>query len=951
MNKFLLLTLLIAGIGTAYAQPMPSLSRMVKPTLPEAMRTPIKAPQNSVYHNNFDSYDDFDQCTILDKNNDGLCWDWMTYAGQSFAYCYGTDSQLTANDWLITPPVSLQAGHSYKFEVETQALGSTIEKFEARFGTGYHVEDLTMPAIPPTVLGETTDQAVTVTGQRIDISQNGDYRFAYHLMSDPYTSGVAVLSMSVIDLGESTSDEPVLLYSETFESAASFIPYNIYDVNGDGATWSHNATEKCAQYTYSSVNNADDWLITPALPMRVGRDYKLSFRCRTLSETEKLEVRIGTGDKPADQTTVLVETLNLSKRDDRVVTVPLFTVDHTQDYHISFHAVSDHDCHKIYVDDIEIYDIGANGQTEDPGEKPEPQGLPVPYSVDMTDPAVFATYDVFDANYDGRTWRYSPIINCTFYGFSPERNADDWLFSPEIALKAGKIYRLTVTAASRGLEFPERFEARLGTGTAPDQYTIAAIDPTEIVMNVGDPAIRYHSNRLSVENDGAYKIGIHAISDANMSDLLVHHIDLEEVFADAPQAVTALTAEPDPTGLLQATISFTAPTHDFAEHLLSAPLSHIEVLRNGVMIRTFSDVQPGTDISFVDDGEGIVEGTNQYTVVPYVGDHAGDSAQVNIFVGSDVPQRVPSLSATDQGESILLQWEEVARTGVNGGTVYPAHVKYNIYEAIPVYDLGVMIDIRFNYIQTAEGLQTIISHPELNRGAHEPIHYAVCPVNSAGEGKASYANLMKGAPYALPFKESFPAISVNSYLAVDTDCAGQESGLYLSENASDNDGGALAFVSYEPDRYVAVFTGKIDMTKGEQPKLIFDARNAIGNNTLVVQTMTPNGERQDLMQYVPGADYTTQEIDLSAYAGLLWVRLVFATEFPIYVNPDDGNELNLDNIRVEAKMDGVQQTVWNHDIFPCDVYSPDGTLLRAGARNLEGLSGVVIANGHKYILR
>lgn len=907
-----------------------------------------------IYENNFNTYDDFDECTILDKNNDGECWDWREYNGKTFAYCLGTESLLTANDWLITPPVAMLKGHSYRFMVKTQCLGDKTEKFECKWGTGYHVEQLTQPAIPPTVMDETFADEQTVESNRIDVTADGDYRFAYHMISEPYSTGVAVLSMKVEDLGATADleDEPVLVFAEQFESSASFIPFKTYDLNGDGAVWSHNNTKMCAQYTYSSRNKADDHLVTPALSLQVGRNYKLKFKVSTASMAERLEVLLGTDDKPAAMTEVLLEPTVIAQRAEVELGNDLFKVSASGNYYISFHAISDADADKIYLDDIEIWDIGSNGETDD-GDNPGVEGLSIPYAADMTLPATFAEYSVVDANYDGRTWKYDPIYNTTLYGYSPERDADDWLITPALKFEAGKVYRLTVKAASRGLEFPEKFEAVMGKGTDLDTYTLTVIEPVTIVMNSGDPALSYQSSPISVDEDGAWNIGIHAISAANMSDLLVNGIEVEEVFADAPRAVTDLEAVADPSGLLKATLTFKAPVLDYAGNQLTS-ISKIEVYRDDKLISTLLDITPGQNVKVVDEDPQIQEGMNQYSVLPYVGEHAGDVAQVNLYVGCDIPMKVTGAKGTDLGNSVLLEWNPVSTVGKNGGTVYPDLVTYNIYEAVPEESFGVIVNIKLYPVTSVKGTSAEISTPTMNKGAHTAVHYAVAASTGAGEGPVSYINFMKGKPYELPYEESFAGGGLNSYMSVDTDCTDQYSGLYMSENAADDDNGAIAFVSYEGDKYVAAFTGKMATKDAIKPVVSFKAKNAIGNNTLKVVVITPDNVHHEVAAMNPEEEYEKFEVDITPFRNEIWTRIIFAVEFPFYVDSDYGNELDLDAISIydaENSSVGIIGDDAALMTFPCDVYSIDGTLLRRNAVSLDGLSGIVIVNGHKIILR
>lgn len=911
-----------------------------------------------VYECNFDTYNEFAAFTILDKNGDNVCWDWNEYQGKKFAYCNGTaEYNITSNDWLISPSIALQEGRRYRADITVQLLGYTEEKVEVKIGRGTRAENMTMNVVDATVMGEDYAEESMLPAPAFAVAASGDYNLGIHLISEPYTSGIAVLSLKLYDLGsQQSSDDPVRIYSENFESTTSMQGFTIIDANGDGAIWSHDNTGKRAQYTYSSKNAGDDWLLTPAIEMKPGRNYQLRFKAEAKSMAERIEVRLGESTKLSDQTKVLVAPTEIAKRQQISITSDEWSVSAEGNYYISFHAISDADADKLYIDDIEVYDMGSNGEDPGPGPGPEPKpGLPVPYVADLSQPTVFADFVVHDHNNDGRTWKYDPIFNTTLYMYSKENAADDWLMSPAISLLANVPYRLTITAKSRGEEYPERFEAMLGHGDNPEDMTIEAIAPTVVAMGVNDPAMVFSSGMIRVDADGNYNIGIHAISDVNMSDLLLYEVRLEEVFLDAPLAVTDLQAVADPTGEHEATVSFNAPTHNIGGNAIAGPITKIEVLRDGSLVETLSDVTPGTACSVVDRSTDILDGICQYTVVPYVGEHAGTVAQVSLFIGTDIPTRVTNLRAEDTGSDLRLWWSPVSTTGVNGGVVYPAGVSYRVDRAIPEYFMGMLVNIEYEYITTVTDTEAFVSMPDFNEGEYEPVHFAVTPINKAGEGDPSFANMLKGAPYSLPFMESVAGFSIDSYIAMDTSADDGDSGLYMVRDASDDDGGAFALVSYQPNVYVAMFTGKIRIKDAAKPVLTFDTRNFVGTNLLTVQVIKADASMTPVITdfAAPRDNYRSMEVDLTNFADQPWVRLVFAADYPGYVDATNGNELDIDNIRVyDAEGSGVVEIESNPLNTPFDIYDLNGRLLRRAATSLEGLpAGVVIANGHKYIIR
>lgn len=922
------------------------------------------AAETVVYENNFRTYDDFAACKILDKNNDGICWEWDSMNGSGFAFCYGTDinedmyMQTAANDWIVTPEIPLLKGHSYRMSVNTQLLYDPEEKFECKWGTDYHVEDLTNPAIQPTVMDESFASAKTVDGNRIDVIADGNYRFGFHMMSDAYSDGLALHSIKVVDLGLTSElgNEPVLVFSEKFESLASFTPFTVIDLNGDSNVWSYNSTKGCAMYTYSSKNAADDHLVTPAIPMQVGRNYQLKFKAEADSEVEKIEVLMGRTNKHGDLTQTLVAPVTINKRQSLTLGNDLFKVDATGDWYVSFHAISDPDKFKLYVDDIEIWDIGPNGETEDPGQEPEDKALPIPYDVDMSDPAEFANYTVYDANYDGATWRYDAIVNTTFYGYSKENKANDWLISPDIKFEAGKNYRVIVTMASRGIEYPERFEVKLGHGKDISTYTRTMIEPTVINMNVGDPVLQFYGKPVAVEETGTWNVGIHAISDADMSDILLYRVRIEEVNLAAPTAVTDLTAEPDKTGKLAVTVQYKAPTANYAGETLSQPLTKIELYRGETLIDLQENVAPGSQIKVEDTGAGIVEGMNQYSVVPYIGENDGEIAQVNVYVGCDVPKKLTGVKGTDLGTSIKLEWNAPSNKGTHGGLVYPDLVSYNIYELETETMMGFEYIVGQTLVATSDELSCEVSVPLMNLGSHRMVHYAVAPFSNAGEGDIAIVNFLAGRPYLMPFEEHFSAKGPTTYTQFDTDNQEEESGIYAVAQSSDGDGYALEFVSVEPSTFWAMFMGKVNVADAASPVLTFDACNYVGRNTVKVLVMTPDNVQHEVGSFVPKAnssEYESFEVDLSDYAGNIWIRPIFAVEYP-YAVDYDGNSLRIDNISLHEGDSGVGAVAGDSIqpiTFPCDVYSVDGRLLRKNATSLEGLNGIVIVNGHKLLVR
>lgn len=215
--------------------------------------------------------------------------------------------------------------------------------------------------------------------------------------------------------------------------------------------------------------------------------------------------------------------------------------------------------------------------------------------------------------------------------------------------------------------------------------------------------------------------------------------------------------------------------------------------------------------------------------------------------------------------------------------------------------------------------------------------------------------MLKGKPYQLPYEESFTGSAIHSYLSWDSNCSDENSGLYMLESSADGDGSSLGFVCYDNgSKYMAVFSGKLDIENAQKPTLEFAASSAYGSNTLVVQALLPDDATIELARYVPGSSFSSKSIELpEAVKDFKWVRLVFAAEFPAYVDDLYGNELAIDAIKVhDAAMSGIDGVATvEEESKGADLFAPDGRLLRRNATDTRGLRGIVISRDSKVFVK
>lgn len=151
--------------------------------------------------------------TIIDANNDGKQWD--IYFGEArMTY----NPSIAMDDWLITPPLHLEAGKSYPVKLDARAKDkSCVERLEIKFGRTNTVEGMTGTVTGPTLLTSTTHE--TLKGF-IVAPETGNYYLGIHGISDA-------------DKYEILVDN--LLISEGVEVALPEAPVISYTVDATGA--------------------------------------------------------------------------------------------------------------------------------------------------------------------------------------------------------------------------------------------------------------------------------------------------------------------------------------------------------------------------------------------------------------------------------------------------------------------------------------------------------------------------------------------------------------------------------------------------------------------------------------------------------------------------------------------------------------------------------------------
>ena len=333
-----------------------------------------------------------------EENIIGIFYD---YEGASFFSCFGDyessytyDHDVVALDVVtVTPPAGLQTatwytrGHYYE--------GSSVP-FRGEVNVGIDGDDVYLQGLfadyPGAWMHGVNDEGiVTFDGLQVlgevdgktayAIGYNGDNLVPVEMSYDEETGTFALLT----ELLANGDDEDIDFYTwiedmkitrenpfrpiedypylNTFQTTDDQEVFTIIDANGDHDTWdfAYSSDDNWfARYTYNESFAADDWLISPAFHFEAGKQYRLTFDTWNKGYDERIEVMAG-NEATADAMTIRVVEPTDVLWEEPAQHEARITVDETGTYYVGFHAVSDADRNKLFVDNVlvDIYELEA----------------------------------------------------------------------------------------------------------------------------------------------------------------------------------------------------------------------------------------------------------------------------------------------------------------------------------------------------------------------------------------------------------------------------------------------------------------------------------------------------------------------------------------------------------------------------------------------------------------
>lgn len=129
------------------------------------------------YSNDFDDDSALSGWTIIDANNDGRKWSIYDHKAR-MSY----NSSKAMDDWMITPPLQLEAGKAYQVSFKASANGTSFpERLEVKWGSAATAAGMTETILAPTVLSSKDLEDFT---EFIVPEADGVYYIGFHGISD-----------------------------------------------------------------------------------------------------------------------------------------------------------------------------------------------------------------------------------------------------------------------------------------------------------------------------------------------------------------------------------------------------------------------------------------------------------------------------------------------------------------------------------------------------------------------------------------------------------------------------------------------------------------------------------------------------------------------------------------------------------------------------------------------
>lgn len=194
-----------------------------------------------------------------------------------------------------------------------------------------------------------------------------------------------------------------------------------------------------------------------------------------------------------------------------------------------------------------------------------------------------------DADADGTTWGLSShLMGLVFSSQSFDCTPDDWAFSTDFELTAGRHYTIETTVALRGAFTPANLTLALtDAASATAGKTIVSTD--SYAFSAGKVTRRYH---IVASRTGVHHLGLHLGGEHFNGIISVKSVSITESEGQCPTAAPDMTASSHPDAG-EVVLKWYAPDRDTEGARILRPMT-AEISMDGAIVQTLTDIQPGS---------------------------------------------------------------------------------------------------------------------------------------------------------------------------------------------------------------------------------------------------------------------------------------------------------------------------------------------------------------------
>ena len=556
-------------------------------------------------------------------------------------------------------------------------------------------------------------------------------------------------------------------------------------------------------------------------------------------------------------------------------------------------------------------------------------------------------FENFDENTKWRYWTYKLNSGGGLWNFSEEYGAitlwgswepsDVWTMTPPLALENGKYYQVEFIYGGSDY-IPTMLQAAMGEGNDPDSFDVLMDD-----THIEGAHMRRFDGTYKATSDVMHRLGFHSLDPAEDFIVVVDSVRISAAIdAKAPARPTRLNVTPADKGELKATLSFTLPT-ECADGSALGSMEKVVVMRDDEWIADITDAAPGKEIVYTDENAPL--GRHHYRVAAVNEAGTGFCDEAQAYIGVAVPGEISEIQVIDNDGQYTISWN--LPVGQEGAYIDDESVTYTVVRYFGDDTMTIAEDIKER--EVTDDIPTT--------GEQRRVTYGITPQTAAGAGFESYSyRRISGEAHTIPFKESFPnaEMQYDTWWHLSDDPYYPEYFTLTAEGSSDNDGGAIYLASFFDSGCTAwLNSGKISLAGAHEPVLTFDYWVLPEYEiTLGVEISTNEYDMIPMAEYqfydsYPERQWRHEEIDLSDFADAPYLVVHFRGE-----THEADVPCIIDCITVSDRSAVADICPDRRPIWPADVYSIDGRLVKRQASSLSELEpGIYIVNGKKMLKR